>query len=122
MELLGPFYRKRGTAVIQLGLWLEARHCDENGLVHDGVLATLADVALGRSLVESRNCQQSVVTVSLNLERVAELTANHWVEALVSIKQGEGEIGHCQCEVRSDEQLLMVVNGTFKYINQRYYP
>ena len=45
--LAGPFYAKRDGRALSLGLRIEQRHLNSRGTCHGGLLATLADIALG---------------------------------------------------------------------------
>ena len=50
-ELVGPLFEKRGEGVVALGLRVEKKHANSRGICHGGVLATLADLALGYGMV-----------------------------------------------------------------------
>src|SRR5207245_10555691 len=50
IEMIGPVYARGEGAGLVLGLRAERKHCNMRGTVHGGILATLADVALGYSL------------------------------------------------------------------------
>ena len=49
-ELLGPFYAKGSGVELSLGLRVQPKHTNLRGTVHGGVLATIADMALGYTL------------------------------------------------------------------------
>ena len=70
-ELVGPFYvRRRGTDV-SLGLRIEERHLNSRGICHGGLLATLADLALGYSALAAEGPdadKRSFVTINLALD------------------------------------------------------
>jgi acyl-coenzyme A thioesterase 13 len=46
-DLIGPLLAHRGETGIQFALSIDERHVNAQGSVHAGVLAALADVALG---------------------------------------------------------------------------
>jgi acyl-coenzyme A thioesterase 13 len=47
LDLIGPLYcRGEGTNLV-IGLRVAAKHCNARETIHGGMLATLADVALG---------------------------------------------------------------------------
>ena len=48
--LVGPLYTKGEGADRQIGLLAESKHCNSRGIVHGGLLATLADLALGYTI------------------------------------------------------------------------
>ena len=45
--LVGPLYERRDGEKVSIGLAIEAKHTNSRGVCHGGVLATLADLALG---------------------------------------------------------------------------
>jgi len=50
LDLIGPLYCRGEGADLVIGLRVEAKHCNARGTVHGGILATLADVALGYTM------------------------------------------------------------------------
>ena len=46
LDLLGPFYNKLTGKELVLGFFASEKHCNSRGIVHGGVLSSLADVAL----------------------------------------------------------------------------
>jgi acyl-coenzyme A thioesterase 13 len=48
--LVGPLYERRAGKNLSLGLHIEEKHTNSRGLCHGGVLATLADLALGYAI------------------------------------------------------------------------
>ena len=44
-----PLYSRKQDGVVQIGLTIRAAHCNSRGLPHGGVIATLADNAMGLS-------------------------------------------------------------------------
>jgi uncharacterized protein (TIGR00369 family) len=87
-ELVGPFYSRRQDDVISLGLRIEARHCNSRGICHGGLLATLADVALGYACVVAGGPQQqngSFVTTNLSIDYLAPAHVGDWVQSEVKV-------------------------------------
>src|SRR5262245_29023732 len=71
--LAGPFYAKRQGRDISLGLRIEQRHLNSRGSCHGGLLATLADIALGYACVAAAEDSQNknFVTIDLSVEYMA---------------------------------------------------
>jgi len=87
-ELVGPFYSKRENDVISLGLRIEARHCNSRGICHGGLLATLADVALGYACVVAGGPEGqsgSFVTTNLSIDYLAPAHVGDWVQSEVKV-------------------------------------
>ena len=50
VDLAGPFFFKEADGVLVIGLLLEDKHCNSAGTAHGGLIATMADVALGNAI------------------------------------------------------------------------
>jgi acyl-coenzyme A thioesterase 13 len=87
-EMVGPFYEKRHGKEVSLGLRIEERHCNSRQICHGGLLATLADLALGYSALaagKTAGGPTSFVTVSLSLDFAGSAKAGDWVESDVQV-------------------------------------
>ena len=85
-EMVGPFYERRRGTEVSLGLRIEKRHCNSRDICHGGLLATLADLALGYSALAVGG-QSSFVTVSLSLDFAGSARAGDWVESEVEVQK-----------------------------------
>lgn len=87
LELIGPIYcRGRGSDLV-LGLRVEQKHCNTRGTAHGGILATLADVALGYAMAFATEPPGALVTASLNLDFAGVARPGDWLEARVDIQK-----------------------------------
>jgi uncharacterized protein (TIGR00369 family) len=87
-EMVGPFYERRRGTEVSLGLRIEERHTNSRGICHGGLLATLADLALGYSALASGGPggdKQSFVTVNLSLDFAGSAKTGDWVESEVQV-------------------------------------
>ena len=89
--LVGPFYAKREGREISLGLRLEPRHLNSRGTCHGGLLATLADVALGYACVAAGEEGQSrnFVTIDLSIEYLASTQAGDWLYSQAQVLKAD---------------------------------
>jgi acyl-coenzyme A thioesterase 13 len=86
--LAGPFYSRREGNHLSLGLRIEGRHCNSRGTCHGGLLATLADIALGYACAlagESGGEKRNFVTVDLSLQYLASTHVGDWVQSEVEV-------------------------------------
>lgn len=86
--LVGPFYSRREGNAISLGLKIEARHCNSRGTCHGGLLATLADIALGYACALAGSTEgekRNFVTVDLSLQYLASTQLGDWVQSEVTV-------------------------------------
>jgi uncharacterized protein (TIGR00369 family) len=119
MEVNGPIYAAIDEPTLHLGFRVEQRHCNPNGSLHGGMLATLADFAMGRALGRSRDTLQPLVTVNLNLDYIGTTAAGAWVEIFVQLNKVSGGVVFATCEIRDGDQLLLTASGVFKFIAAR---
>jgi len=87
-EMVGPFYERRRGNEVSLGLRIEERHCNSRDICHGGLLATLADLALGYSALaagKTAGGPTSFVTVSLSLDFAGSAKAGDWVESEIEV-------------------------------------
>lgn len=49
IDLIGPIYEKKDASRLVISLFADDKHCNARGVVHGGVLGTLADIAMGYS-------------------------------------------------------------------------
>jgi uncharacterized protein (TIGR00369 family) len=86
--LAGPFYSRREGDDLSLGLRIEPRHCNSRGTCHGGLLATLADMALGYACAIAGGAhgeRPNFVTVDLSLQYLASANVGDWVQSEVAV-------------------------------------
>jgi len=115
IQHVGPVYHKVGAPVLHLGMRIEAHHCNSLKSTHGGLLATLADVASVRALVQERNNGQRAFTISLNIDYIGKAVIGDWIEAHVTIKKGSGSVAFATCEIKVDDRLIIMSSGSFKF-------
>ncbi|UUX97099.1 PaaI family thioesterase [Aquabacterium sp. J223] len=90
MRLMGPmFLRPEPDGRRTLGLWLREQHANLHGVAHGGMLAAVADNALGYNLALLKG---SVVTVNLSLDFLAPAPVGTWLEARVEYRRLGGRL------------------------------
>src|SRR5262245_26157854 len=89
--LTGPFYARRQGRELSLGLRIEPRHLNSRGTCHGGLLATLADIALGYACVAANEDGQSrnFVTIDLSVEYLAATREGDWLYSEVKVMNAD---------------------------------
>jgi uncharacterized protein (TIGR00369 family) len=86
--LVGPLYERRVNANLSLALRIETKHTNSRGICHGGVLATLADLALGYAMqAQSGGLSLGYVTVHLSLDYAGSAKLGDWIESAVQIQR-----------------------------------
>jgi uncharacterized protein (TIGR00369 family) len=114
VSLLGPLYRRRtvdGRSV--LGLHVTARHANHIGVAHGGLLATLADAALGMNLSRHPRYNRPLVTVNLNTDFLSSAQVGEWLEIEVELRRLGGRLAFADCLISAGERLVLRATGVF---------
>ena len=128
-----PLYSRSRNGVIELGLRLEAAHCNSRGFAHGGVIAALADNAMGLSYAAAlsaaaqnatakgvgdvdEGAQAGAVTVSLGLDYVAVGRIGQWLQISPRVLRAGKSMGFVDAIVTADGEILARANATFKRV------
>jgi acyl-coenzyme A thioesterase 13 len=113
IDLIGPLYERRRDATVSLGLRIEGKHANRRGICHGGVLATLADVALGYSMGVTTGGKSSLVTASLTIDYAGSAKVGDWVEARVEVQRVGSRLGFANCYLLAGEQRIVRASAIF---------
>lgn len=106
---LGTLYMNPEGNILALNI--QDRHTNMHGFVHGGMLATLADCALGQYI--AKQAQSPVVTVQMSVDYLNPVKSGDWLEAQVSIdKKGRGLV-YATCLLKVKNQLVFKANAVF---------
>jgi acyl-coenzyme A thioesterase 13 len=111
--LVGPFYERRRGDDVSLGLRIEKRHANRRGICHGGLLATLADSALGYAMGAKTGGKFSLVTASLTIDYVGSARVGDWVEAQVEVQRVGSRLGFANCYLVAGEQRIVRASAIF---------
>ena len=111
-----PLYSKSTDKAVIIGLRLARPHTNGRGLIHGGLITSLADNAMGYSCALVTNWTTSFVTVSLSVDFVGSAEIGQWcaIESDV-IKTGK-TICFAQCLVKADGVVIARASGTFRVV------
>lgn len=116
LELVGPLYLRREADNITLALLAQDKHCNSRGVVHGGILATLADTALGYALLLDDPGSAGVATVSLSLDYAAAAQRGDWLQAEVRIQRRGSRLAFANCYLTAAGQPIVRASGVFQMI------
>ncbi len=116
-----PLYSRKLEDRIQIGLVLAEPHCNSRGLVHGGLIAALADNAMGLSCVVAlgkagRDAGKGLVTVSLGTDYLGSAKLGEWLEIDPEPVKVGGSICFARAIVRGNDQPVAMANATFKIL------
>lgn len=116
-QTLGPLYaREQADGLLVLGLWLDASHCNRLGIPHGGMMATLADGALGINLHRARRRETAMVTINLSLDYLAAAQQGEWLEAHVTPRRVGRQLAFGDCVLRVGAREVLRATGIFSAV------
>jgi|SRR5690606_10217509 len=109
-----PLYSHRGEDSVWIGLRAGAAHANSRGFVHGGLLAALADNAMGMSCAHVRgDPRPSLVTVNLAVDFVSTARSGQWVEVRPSVIKAGAKLCFATALVLADGKVCARANATF---------
>jgi acyl-coenzyme A thioesterase PaaI-like protein len=114
-----PIFSKREPGKVIIGLHAREAHCNSRGMVHGGLIAALADNAMGLSCVaaliaEGRKPEGGLVTISLATDFVGAAKLGQWVAFdTVYVKTG-GALCFAQAFVTANGEAIARADARFK--------
>ena len=113
LELIGPLYYRPRKSGFVVALRAADKHCNARGLVHGGVLMTLADIALGYRLATQENPPAALSTASLTTDFVDSARRGDWLEAHVDIQKLGGRLAFANAYIVCGGKRIARASGVF---------
>lgn len=113
LDLIGPLYCRGQGGDLVLGMRAEHKHCNARGTVHGGILATLADVALGYTLAFASDPPASLTTASLNLDYAGAARQGEWLHSEVDIQTQGARLSFANCYICVGERRIVRASAVF---------
>ena len=113
IDLIGPVYSKGKGADLVLGLRVEKKHCNMRGTLHGGILATLADVALGYTIAFSTNPPTGLITANLTLDFAGTAKIGDWLEARVDVQKKGSRLAFANCYISVGDSRIVRASAVF---------
>ena len=105
------YFRTLENGVRVLALHVVNDHMNMHSIAHGGMLATLADSALGYNI--SRLAQRGVVTAQMNLEFLSAVQEGDWLEAYVTMDKQGSRLIFASCELRVADRRVLKTTAIF---------
>lgn len=113
LDLIGPIYcRGQGPGLV-LGLRVEPKHCNARGTAHGGILAALADVALGYTLGFSTDPPTALTTASLTLDYAGTAKTGDWLATAVDVQKRGSRLAFANCYISVGAERIVRASAVF---------
>src|SRR3984885_15244335 len=114
-----PLYSRRTERAVILGLRLAKAHTNARGLIHGGLIAALADNAMGYSCAQATGWRSSFVTISLAVDFTGSADIGQWLAVESEVIRTGSTICFAQCLVKADDAVVARANGTFGVVKKQ---
>jgi uncharacterized protein (TIGR00369 family) len=114
-----PIYLKQTPDAIILGLLLATPHTNARGFVHGGLIAALADKAMGHSCGKKMRDAHSLVTVSMSIDFISSGQIGQWLTVETDVIKTGNTICFAQCFVKADDVAIARANATFRVVPKK---
>ncbi|WP_213272730.1 PaaI family thioesterase [Hyphomonas sp.] len=116
-----PLFSRTQAREVSIGLVLSQAHCNSRGLVHGGLIASLADNAMGLSCMaalqeEGRGAPGGLVTITLGTDYLGPARIGQWLATDTHFVKTGGSICFADCLLRADGVPVARAGATFKVL------
>ena len=118
MGHIGPVYARREGVAWAYGVQADVQHLNQSGNVHGGMLASLADSALGMIVWEAIE-RQPCVTVQLNAQFVSAAAAGEFIEARAEIVRKTRSLVFIRGQLTVGARVVLAADGIWKILSPR---
>ena len=109
---LGPFYFRADGDCFRQGIRVRARHCNGAGVVHGGMLSTLADNTMAASAYTQTGAR--ALTIQMSLQFISAVRPGAWLEAVARVRSTTQTMVFCEADMFVGERLVMKATGIFR--------
>lgn len=114
-----PLYSRRTDRAVTVGVRLASAHTNSRGLVHGGLIATLADNAMGYSCAQAMGWTSSLVTISLAVDFVDSAEIGQWLAVEPEVIRTGSTICFAQSLIKADGVVIARASGTFRVVPKK---
>ena len=111
-----PLYSRRSATAVHIGLRLAKAHTNARGLIHGGLIASLADNAMGYSCAQATGWATSFVTVSLAVDYVGSASIGQWLAVECEVIKTGSTLCFAQSLIKADDAVIARANATFRVV------
>ena len=113
LDLIGPVLSRRVDSDTEFALAIDDRHVNARGLAHGGVLASLADVALGYATALQEDPPVRLITASMSIDFAGPVEKGELVVARVDVQRIGRRMAFANCYLSCDERRIARASAVF---------
>ena len=111
--LVGPLYEKRDGEAVSVGVVIEQKHTNSRGICHGGVLATIADLALGYAMLAKSGDKGSFLTAHLAVDYAGSARPGDFVHSSVEIQRVGSRMAFANCYLMAGGKPIVRASAIF---------
>lgn len=115
-ELIGPLYERRDGETVTIGLLVAEKHRNRSGIVHGGMICTLADFAMGHAASMATGSPRRLVTTTLSVDFAGNARPGDWIEARVDVMRPGRRVAFVNCFVHHGSDRIARASATFQIL------
>ena len=133
IQLIGPIYYRADDTTARFGVLVEAKHCNSSGRVHGGLVATVADIALGNSIGHAGITEEEraewratgkltiqrkpMVTVSMATDYSGTAQVGDWIEVHVDVQHLGRSMAFANAYFEQGGQRIVRTSGVYRFLS-----
>lgn len=114
-----PLYSRRTEKSVSIGLRLAKPHTNSRGLIHGGLIASLADNAMGYSCSQALGWRVSLVTISLAVDFVGSAEIGQWLAVEGEVIKTGNTLCFAQSLIKADGATIARANASFRVVTKK---
>ena len=114
-----PLFSKKTETGVSMGLRLATPHTNARGLIHGGLIASLADNSMGYSCAQATGGTSSLVTISLTVDFIGSAQLGQWLAAESEAIRTGSTICFAQSLIKADGAVIARASGTFRVVPKK---
>jgi uncharacterized protein (TIGR00369 family) len=114
-----PLYSKRTDKGVTMGLRLGKPHTNSRGLIHGGLIASLADNSMGYSCGQAIGGTSSLVTIGLAVDFIGSAQLGQWLAVESEAIRTGSTICFAQSLIKADDAVIARASGTFRVVPKK---
>ena len=115
----GPYYFRKSESGFSVALLARQMHTNLGGTVHGGLLATLADIAMGYVASVAQSPPLRMLTVNLSIDFLGEGQCGDWLESHVSISKMGSRLAFVSAVITGNGALIARTSAVFAVVGAK---
>lgn len=108
-----PLYSRRDGDALVIGVEVREPHCNARGFAHGGLIAALADNAMGLACALAGSGVGGIVTVSLTLDFLGSAQIGDWLEIAAQPVRVGRSLAFGECRVTAGARIIARGSAVF---------